>query len=98
MDGGEMVPIVIFGGGFAVAIVAMIMKTIRTTSERKHIEETKREMAAYVAEGSISPDDAAKILSAGASADAWKAQVAKAVADKNMSAKEGERLIRANRS
>lgn len=94
----ELVPVVFFGGVFAVVIVSMIMKTIRTTSERKHVEETKREMAAYVAEGSISPDDAAKILNAGGSADTLKAQVAKAVADKNMSAKEGERLIRANRS
>lgn len=29
-------------------------------------EETRREIAAYVAEGSISPDDAAKLLSVGA--------------------------------
>ena len=28
-------------------------------------EETKREIAAYVAEGSISPDDAAKLIAAG---------------------------------
>ena len=29
-------------------------------------EETRREIAAYVAEGSISPDDAAKLMAAGA--------------------------------
>lgn len=29
-------------------------------------EETRRELAAYVAEGSISPDDAAKLMASGA--------------------------------
>ncbi len=35
---------------------------IRQTEAR---EETRREIAAYVAEGSISPDDAAKLMAAG---------------------------------
>ncbi|VAX36605.1 hypothetical protein MNBD_PLANCTO03-787 [hydrothermal vent metagenome] len=36
---------------------------LRQTEAR---EETRRELAAYVAEGSISPDDAAKLMSSGA--------------------------------
>jgi hypothetical protein len=58
---------IIFGGGFTVAIVGMITGAIRDVFRSRHQEESRREIAAYVAEGSISPDDAAKILAAGGS-------------------------------
>lgn len=41
------------------AIHNMVISTVRDQ------EQTRRELAAYVAEGSLSPDDAAMILSAG---------------------------------
>lgn len=58
---------VLFGGGILVAIVAMITDAIRKMAQTRAREETRREIAAYVAEGSISPDDAAKLLAAGSS-------------------------------
>jgi hypothetical protein len=59
--------VIIFGGAFTVAIVAIITEAIRKTAQTKAREESRREIAAYVAEGTISPDDAAKLLAAGGS-------------------------------
>ena len=64
------IPIVLFVGGFGVAIVSMFFswqKTVRVESER---EQTKREIAAYVAEGSMTTDEAERLLNAGGSS--WK--------------------------
>jgi hypothetical protein len=59
--------VVLFGGGAAVGVVAVIAEAIRKTLQTKAVEESRREIAAYVAEGTMSPDDAAKILAAGGS-------------------------------
>lgn len=56
---------VMFAGGALVAVVAIIAESIRKTAQTKAREESRREIAAYVAEGTISPDDAAKLLAAG---------------------------------
>lgn len=52
-------------GAFALPIIAIVLSTVRKTVETKAREESRREIAAYVAEGSISPDDAAKLIAAG---------------------------------
>lgn len=57
----------IFGGGAAVLIVGIIVDAVQKIMRTRAREESRREIAAYVAEGSISPDDAAKLLSAGGS-------------------------------
>jgi hypothetical protein len=66
---GVMIPVIAVGGGLMVGIVSIICKTFRKAAETKHKEESRREIAAYVAEGSMSPDDAYKILSAGTPVD-----------------------------
>jgi hypothetical protein len=66
-DMGDAGMVVLFGGGFVVAIVAIIAEAFRKTTQIKAREESRREIAAYVAEGTISPDDAAKLLAAGSS-------------------------------
>lgn len=58
---------IVIGGGFTVAIVAIVSSAVRDVLRSKHQEETRREIAAYVAEGTIAPDEAAKILAAGGS-------------------------------
>ncbi len=60
-----MIPIIALGGAFLCAIVGIIMGTVHSTVEARAQEESRREIAAYVAEGSISPEDAATLLSAG---------------------------------
>lgn len=68
MDGNQLeslIPIIAIMGGVAVALVAIVTSAITKASQTRAREESRREIAAYVAEGSISPDEAAKILSAG---------------------------------
>ena len=53
------------GGGLAVGMIAIIFGTLTGVAKRKALEESRREIAAYVAEGSISPQDAERLLKAG---------------------------------
>ncbi len=56
-------------GPLAVAGVGIyIVKTIKDVKQTSEREQTKREVAAYVAEGSIRPEDAAMILNANGTA------------------------------
>ena len=52
----------VFGVGGLVALFAIFFGTISSTAETKEVERTKRELAAYVAEGSMTPEDAERIL------------------------------------
>ncbi|MCB9845024.1 MAG: hypothetical protein H6811_03425 [Phycisphaeraceae bacterium] len=60
-----IIAIVGAGGGMLVALVAIVMDGARKISQTRQREESRREIAAYVAEGSISPQDAERILRAG---------------------------------
>ncbi len=62
-------------GVFAVFIVWIIMGYTSSTAKAKAREESRREIAAYVAEGTISPDDAVRLINAGRSANEAHRQV-----------------------
>ncbi len=62
--GNDIVPLVAIGGGLLVAIVAILTTGISRMVRTRSREATKREVAAYVAEGSISPTDAEKLIRA----------------------------------
>jgi hypothetical protein len=64
-DKGMFVIAVIFGIGGAIAILGIIFGTIKGVTENKEREKTKREIAAYIAEGSMSAEDGERILNAG---------------------------------
>lgn len=49
----------------SVPIVGIIASAISTASKNKEREQTRRELAAYVAEGSMTADEAERILKAG---------------------------------
>ncbi len=59
------IPIVAVLGAFVVAIVGVVAGSARRMVETRAREESRREIAAYVAEGSITPEDAARLLEAG---------------------------------
>ncbi|TVQ64727.1 MAG: hypothetical protein EA379_00910 [Phycisphaerales bacterium] len=59
-----IIPIIAVTGGFAVAIVAIIFNVAKNIVVGRAHEQTRREVAAYVAEGTMSPDDAERILKA----------------------------------
>lgn len=65
----EWIPIIAVGGGLVVAIVAIVFGTVSGVLKRKAFEESRREIAAYVAEGSISPIDAERMLKTGEKVD-----------------------------
>jgi hypothetical protein len=60
-----MIPVIAIAGGLFVGLVGVLCGSIRKVAETRAREESRREIAAYVAEGTMSPDDAFKILSAG---------------------------------
>lgn len=61
----NIIPVVAIAGGLAVGAVAIaggILQSISTTKQREH---TRREIAAYIAEGTMTPDEGEKIIKAG---------------------------------
>lgn len=65
MESGAIVATIAVGGSMAIALTSIIVASINKNTRIKQFEQSRREIAAYVAEGSISPDDAAKMLNAG---------------------------------
>jgi hypothetical protein len=71
-NAGELIfviPIAAIVGVFACGIVKIISTNIRHAQVRRHEEESRRELAAYVAEGSMTPDEAERLLNAGRSGE-----------------------------
>ena len=62
---GPIIAAIAIGGGFTLAFVSIVGGIIKGMSDTKHREQTKREIAAYVAEGSISPADAKELIATG---------------------------------
>ena len=65
IDGGMVIPLVVIVLGCATGMVAIIATACTRATVSRHREQTRREVAAYVAEGTISPDDAVAMLNAG---------------------------------
>ncbi len=64
-DRGMFTIFIIFGMGGLIAIMGIIFGSIKSTAETKEREKTKREIAAYIAEGSMTPEDGERLLRAG---------------------------------
>jgi hypothetical protein len=62
-------PTVIFTIGGAVGIVGIVFGSVTSIVVNRGRERTKREIAAYVAEGSLDPDKAVAMLKAGEKMD-----------------------------
>ncbi len=60
-----LIPIIAIVGGLIIAAIGMIGGLVRSVKREKEREQSRREVAAYVAEGSMSAEDATKILEAG---------------------------------
>ncbi len=64
-DSGVVIPLGTMAFVFLIVVVVTIGRTITKTANTRQREQSRREIAAYVAEGSISPDDAVRMLAAG---------------------------------
>ncbi|MBL8765071.1 MAG: hypothetical protein JNM07_12460 [Phycisphaerae bacterium] len=60
-----LIQLIAVGGAFAVPIVGIIAGMVYAASKNKQREQSRREIAAYVAEGSITPDHARMLLDEG---------------------------------
>ena len=59
-----LIPVIIFGGGTLIAIIAILFTTMKNIAVNREREISRREIAAYIAEGSMSPDDGTRLMSA----------------------------------
>jgi hypothetical protein len=91
----ELIALIGITAGATIVLVWIIAATLDSVLKSKHREETRREIAAYVAEGSIAPSDAAAILNAGD--DSVSKSIADGVAWGVIKAKDAERLMKAQR-
>lgn len=66
----EIPKVGVVGGLLIVWIVYILITEVRKIVTHKQTEQTRREVAAYVAEGSMSPQDAERILKAKMPTDA----------------------------
>jgi hypothetical protein len=65
MQSGDFIAIVAIGLGCLTGMIGIIGGTICSVVRSRAREQTKREIAAYVAEGSLDPDKAVAMLNAG---------------------------------
>ena len=56
------IPLLAIGGGLTVGVIGIVFGTVSSMFNKRQQEQTKREIAAYVAEGSITPADAERII------------------------------------
>ncbi len=89
---------ILIAAAIVACVLIFVVHSVREVRQTRETEQTKREIAAYVAEGSITPDDAVKLLQAGeADAAASMSMIADGVAWGTISPGKAERLIRAMR-
>ena len=60
----DILPFLAVGGGLAIALIAVVGSFIQSIVVARAREVSRREIAAYVAEGSMSAEDGEKLLSA----------------------------------
>jgi len=63
-DADEIVPVLAVGGGLVFGMVWMLAWMINSMYKTKQVERSRREIAAYIAEGTISPEDGVKLMTA----------------------------------
>lgn len=65
MSTGGFIAVLAVGGCLAMGLIQIVGTLVRDALRSKHQEQSRRELAAYVAEGSITPADAERLLIAG---------------------------------
>jgi len=60
----NLIPIISIIGGFSITAIIICVTAIRSTRNRRQIEQSRREIAAYVAEGSMTADEGEELLRA----------------------------------
>ncbi len=90
----EIKMVLVVGAVIGVTAIVSITGLMRRASVTRQREQTKREIAAYIAEGSMTPEDAHKILAAGETDD-LRELILKRAADGWISAKKAQQILAA---
>ena len=91
IDLDQVMKLVGTAGGLAIVMIWIIATNCRKAAYTRQREETRRELSAYVAEGSIAADDAAKLI--GADAGEQEERIKRAMADGWISPKKAEEML-----
>lgn len=67
-DPGMLIPIIAIVGGMIFAFCIITITSFAGVARSKQLEVSRREIAAYIAEGSMTPDEGERLLNAGKSA------------------------------
>ncbi len=93
----DVLKLLVIGGLIVGGILAYhAISSLGAASRVRQTEQTKREIAAYVAEGSITPETAEKLLTAGAPEN-WNEHVAQMVQSGTIDSDEAAKLLKAGR-
>lgn len=106
VHGGPMVPTILANDEAAIvmtiviiaAVIVYIIKSVKDVKLAKEREATKREVAAYVAEGTIRPEDASMILNSGGTGNPAEQQIATGVAWGTINPEKANDLLRTLRT
>lgn len=96
----NLIPLVAIVAPFVVAVIALFGWIIVSTTRTRERERTRREVAAYVAEGTISVESAERLLAEhtlDAERERTRRTIAASVAEGFLSADDAERLISADK-
>lgn len=61
----NLIPVAAIVGGSVVGVVAISLGMLTSIARTRALERSRRELAAYVAEGSMTPEEAERLLEAG---------------------------------
>lgn len=62
-----LIPIIAIGGGLLFAAFCTLVGAVKAVSRTNQIEKSRREIAAYIAEGSMTPEEGERLMRAGRS-------------------------------
>jgi hypothetical protein len=65
MESGDFTGIVIVAMGCMLGMFGIVFGTVSNVAKTRAREATRRELAAYIAEGTLKPEDAVALLNAG---------------------------------
>lgn len=60
----ETIPVIAIGGGVLIALVSIVAASLRYMVRERTRGQTQREIAAYVAEGSMTPEEGERLIRA----------------------------------
>ena len=61
----DFIPYLAIGGGLLVGAIGILSSCISGVMKTEKIERSRREIAAYIAEGSMTPEEGERLLKAG---------------------------------